>query len=139
MPRSRWFTRSAIALFLCLFAAIPAAASELFVSDFNNDNVLRFNGDTGAFQDVYASGGGLNAARGMAFGADGNFYVASGFSAEVLRYNGATGAFIDDFVAAGSGGLNAGSDLLFRVPEPSALALLVIGMAALVLARRRRL
>ena len=41
----------------------------------------------------------------MAFGPDGNLYVADYTDAAVIRYNGSTGAFIDIYVAAGSGGL----------------------------------
>jgi len=73
--------------------------------------------------------------EGLTFGPDGNFYIAS-FDT-VKRFDGATGAFIDDFVAAGSGGLWAGSDLLFRVPEPSALTLLGLGLPVILLLRRR--
>jgi DNA-binding beta-propeller fold protein YncE len=57
--------------------------------------------------------GGLLIPKGMAFGPDGNFYVASYSTNQVLRYNGATGAFIDAFVAAGSGGLNGPAGVLF--------------------------
>ncbi|MCP3905779.1 MAG: DUF11 domain-containing protein [Planctomycetes bacterium] len=61
---------------------------------------------TGAFIDVFASGGGLNVPALMTFGPDGNLYVASTLSDEILRYDGTTGAFIDDFVSSQSGGLD---------------------------------
>jgi hypothetical protein len=57
--------------------------------------------------------GGLSNAKGMAFGPDGNFYVASYATNQVLRYNSNTGAFIDAFVAAGSGGLSGPSAVVF--------------------------
>jgi hypothetical protein len=57
--------------------------------------------------------GGLQNAKGLAFGPDGNFYVASNFTNQVLRYNGQTGAFIDAFVTAGSGGLSAPAGIAF--------------------------
>jgi DNA-binding beta-propeller fold protein YncE len=57
--------------------------------------------------------GGLTNAKGLAFGPDGNFYVASAGTNQVLRYNGNTGAFIDAFVAAGSGGLSIPSGIAF--------------------------
>ena len=47
----------------------------------------------------------LASPRGMTFGPDGNFYVASSDTGEVLRYNGTTGAFMDVFVTAHSGSL----------------------------------
>jgi sugar lactone lactonase YvrE len=60
-----------------------------------------------------AENGGLLNARGMVFGPDGKFYVACADTDRVLRYDGITGAFIDAFVAAGSGGLDTPSDVLF--------------------------
>lgn len=71
-----------------------APALELFVSDFNND--------------------------------------------QVLRYGGNTNAFIDDFIPSGSGGLGSASDMLFRVPEPAALALLLLATAMIWLQSRCR-
>ncbi len=81
----------------------------LYVSSANTDEVLRYNGTTGAFIDAFVSAGsgGLDAPNGLVFGPDGNLYVTSVDTDEVLRYNGASGAFIDAFVSAGSGGLAA--------------------------------
>ncbi|HEY71239.1 MAG TPA: DUF11 domain-containing protein, partial [Anaerolineae bacterium] len=80
-----------------------------------SNNVLRYDGTTGAFIDefVLAGSGGLNDACGIAFGSDGNLYVASLLTSEVLRYDGSTGAFIDDFVTAGLGGLVNPNGLAF--------------------------
>lgn len=87
---------------------------QLLVCDSPNDRVLRFNPYTGAASGTFiASGsGGLDMPGAIAFGSDGNAYVA-GFSSGVQRYNGATGASLDTFVASGSGGLLGPTDLAF--------------------------
>ncbi len=96
-----------------LLVSVFGPDSNLYVASANNDQVLRYNGATGAFIDAFASGGGLDSPTGLVFGPDGNLYVASTGSDQVLRYNGATGAFIDAFVTAGSGGLDEPIDLVF--------------------------
>ena len=55
-----------------------AAQPDLFVSSYFTDNVLRYDGKTGAFVDTFASGGGLDRPAGLAFGPDNNLYVSSG-------------------------------------------------------------
>jgi sugar lactone lactonase YvrE len=71
-----------------------------------SSSVLRFNGITGEFIDVFVSpgSGGLNGPRALVFGPDGNLYVNSNQPGpgSVLRYDGITGAFLDIFVPAGS-------------------------------------
>ena len=67
----------------------------------DTNSVLAYDGETGAFQRTFASGGGLTEPEGIAFGPDGNLYVSSR-SDEVLRYDGKTGEFIDVF-ASGNG------------------------------------
>ncbi len=90
----------------------------LYVSSGTNTSgqILRYNGKTGAFIDVFAQGGGLLRPYGNAFGPDGNLYVASFRSDKILKYNGSTGAFIG-VVASGNGTaaglLNGPNDLLF--------------------------
>ena len=87
----------------------------LLVSSFNTDEVLRYDGTTGAFIDAFvtAGSGGIDGSALMIIGPDGNFYIGSGFTDEVLRYDGTTGAFIDVFVTANSGGLNFPHGLAF--------------------------
>lgn len=76
----------------------------LYVSGINSDNVLRFNGVTGAFMGVFipVGSGGLDAPDYLTFGPDDNLYVASLGTSSVLRFNGTTGAFINTF-ASGHG------------------------------------
>ena len=73
----------------------------LYVSSGGTDNVLAYDGETGAFERKFARHGGLIEPEGIAFGRDGNLYVSSRSNA-VLRYDGETGKFIDVF-ASGHG------------------------------------
>jgi hypothetical protein len=166
--------RLATALGLLLAAALLVALGQggglvqaqgngnLYVSSAGTDQVLRYNGATGAFLDAFvaAGSGGLNTPIGLVFGPDGNLYVNSLFTHQVLRYNGVTGAFLNAFVAANSGGLDLPAYLIFAeqppLPEPVGgivvpvnkleLVALWMGLAALAalaaltvgLVRRRR-
>ena len=99
---------------LLMVASAPAA--ELLVSSEATDQVLRYDGMTGAFLGAFvtAGSGGLKFPQGLAFGPDGTLYVSSPGSDQVLRYDGTTGAFLNVFVAAGSGGLDFPTFLTFR-------------------------
>jgi streptogramin lyase len=89
----------------------------LYVIAGDKSEVLRYDGRTGDFIDVFVApgqgglpSGGLHIPTSMAFGPDGNFYVAnsqvdSTSGGGILRFDGKTGAFIDTFVAPNSGGL----------------------------------
>jgi sugar lactone lactonase YvrE len=80
-------------------ARAAGPASSLFVSSYSTNQVLRYDGATGAFVEVFAPGGGLDLPWGITFGPDGNLYVSSYSTNQVLRYNGLTGAFIDAFTS----------------------------------------
>jgi DNA-binding beta-propeller fold protein YncE len=69
----------------------------LYVTDPNLGEVLRFNGTNGAFMDVFADG--QEWSYGLKFGPDGNLYVCSQTSGEVLRYDGVSGAPLGAFAA----------------------------------------
>jgi streptogramin lyase len=78
----------------------------LYVIGAFSNNVVRFNGVTGAFIDEFvASGaGGLSNPTDLEFGADGHLYVlphGSLGSESVWKYDGSTGAFIGLFGAGG--------------------------------------
>ena len=91
-----------------------------------SSSVLRFDGTTGEFIDVFVSpgSGGLHGPRALVFGPDGNLYVNSNQPGpgSVLRYDGTTGAFIDPFVPYGSGGLVDTKGFTFRYTDPTTLA-----------------
>ncbi|MEO0536089.1 MAG: PEP-CTERM sorting domain-containing protein [Cyanobacteria bacterium P01_A01_bin.123] len=77
--------------------------------------IYRFDSQTGALIDKFASGGGLLRPYGLAFGPDGLLYVSSFRSDQILRYDAFTGEFVDVF-AQGDGtsaGLNGPNGLLF--------------------------
>ena len=84
----------------CCCTALAQPVS-LFVSSDDTNNVLLYNGSSGAFVRTFASGGGLTEPEGITFGPDGNLYVSSR-PAQVLKYNGQTGKFIGVF-ASGHG------------------------------------
>jgi hypothetical protein len=83
---------TALALALVLLLPRPAAADLLVLSN-NTDEVMRYDGDTGAFLGAFVSAGsgGVVGASGLAFGPDGNLYVTVLDSDEVRRYDGSTG------------------------------------------------
>jgi sugar lactone lactonase YvrE len=92
-------------------AVIFGSDGNLYVADGDGTGqVLRYNGQTGAFLDVFVhpGAGGLNHPSSMLFGPDGDLYVLSTATSEIQRYQGPSGntpgAYIDTFVTAGSGG-----------------------------------
>lgn len=59
-----------------------------------------------------SANGGLQNAKGLTFGPDGNLYVACANTSQVFRYNGQTGQYMDVFLETSSG-LNIPSDVVF--------------------------
>src|SRR5262245_11033384 len=105
-----------LAAVLCL-AATPAHGN-LFVSSSLTNQVLEYDGTTGAFVTAFvgAGSGGLCFPEGLVFGPNGNLFVTSIATIapnQVLEYNGTTGAFVTTFVGSGSGGLSIPIGLVF--------------------------
>jgi len=67
-----------------------------------NGQILRYDGKTGIFIDVFAQGHGMKRPYGSAFGPDGHLYVASFRGDQILKFDGKTGAFLAEF-ARGNG------------------------------------
>jgi hypothetical protein len=105
---------------------------DLYVACAFKNNVLRYDGTTGAFKGVFiptlTSASDLGFPGGMTFGPDGNLYISVQSSpyfstdnispaGNVLRYAGPSssnpGAFLGVFIAGGSGGLSTPFGLLF--------------------------
>jgi hypothetical protein len=76
----------------------------LLVTSQLNQTVREYNGTTGAFAKVAASGGALGDPLGLVIGLDGNLLVSDGQTNQVKRYDSATGAFIDVFASTNLSG-----------------------------------
>jgi sugar lactone lactonase YvrE len=73
--------------------------------------ILRYNGTTGAFMGIFASGP-INGVRTIVF--HGNYmYVVSIYTNQVLQYDAMSGAYVGVFVTAGSGGINGPDGMIF--------------------------
>ncbi len=98
--RSRVLTVESLEHRLCL-------SIDLLVASRDTATVQDYDGTTGMFLGAFILDGygGLKVPTGMAFGAEGNFYVAGFEGNDVLRYDWPTGVFLGEFVPAGSGGL----------------------------------
>lgn len=83
--------------------------SSLFVSNWNTNSVLQYNGTTGNFESTFISQG-LGNAEGITFGPDGLIYLCDRTNNRVNRYNN-DGSFIDIFAIGG--GLNTPNSLIF--------------------------
>ena len=95
---------------------------QLYVSSLYTHEVLRYDGRTGAFLDIFipASSGGLLAPSQLTFGPDDQLYVSSRQTGQILRYDGHTGAFLDVSVTlpASHSELPNPVHLIFMPPAP---------------------
>lgn len=69
----------------------------LYVSSFGTNQILKYDGKTGAYQGVFASGPSLSMPADLRFGPDGSLYVANFGDTTVTRYDGTTGVLIDTY------------------------------------------
>ena len=78
------------------------SSGDIFVADFSNDDILRFNSG-GGFLGVFASGVNVDTPLGIAFGTGGDLFVASaGPTSNIARVNGTTGAVITPSFTSGN-------------------------------------
>lgn len=97
------------------------AGGQLYVSSTQTNEVLRYDGTTGASVGVFvtAGSGGLLLPNHLVLGTGGELYVSSVGGDAVLRYDGMTGAFLGEFVTAASGGLDGPTGIVFvDLPSP---------------------
>lgn len=72
-----------------------------YVADWDNNRIVKFDGKTGTFIGVFASGNGLQQPNRIAFGPTGDLYVGNAFTTDVLRFHATTGK---PYPAAGQAG-----------------------------------
>lgn len=72
--------------------------NNIYVSRYAYNDIVKFDGQTGASLGVFASGSGLMQPMGIQQGPDGNIYVVSQSTKSVFLFDGSTGAFISKIV-----------------------------------------
>src|SRR6266542_2063750 len=88
----------------------------LLVTSQIDKTVREYDGTTGAFVRVAASGGALGDPLGLAIGLDGNLLVSDGQTNEVKRYDRGTGLFMNVFAStnlAGPAGMTIHQGVLY--------------------------
>src|SRR5262249_53551960 len=80
-------------------------------SGLDYNTILRYNGATGAFMGVFATGP-LNGVRTIVFHG-GSMFVACEDTNQGLQFNATAGAYLGVFVASGSGGINGPHGMTF--------------------------
>jgi DNA-binding beta-propeller fold protein YncE len=91
--------------------AFDPSGAYLYVASGGSNQVLKYNGSTGAYVGVAASAG-LSGPDDVAFGSDGLLYVLSPGNSRILRYT-ESGTYVDDYVPAGISGLSQAQEMTF--------------------------
>ena len=91
------------------------ADGDLYVASEGTGQVLRYNGQTGAFKDVFADAAQLSGIGYMTFGPDGDLYASGAGINSVLRIDGQTGVITD--LAGAGGGLSGPDGIAFSGGE----------------------
>jgi streptogramin lyase len=107
--------------FILWFALIAASCAcvrpaALLITSQSDHTVREYNGKTGAFVNVAASGGPLGDPLGVVIGLDGNLLVSDGQTNQVKRYDRATGTFLNVFAStnlAGPTGMTIHNGVLY--------------------------
>ena len=91
------------------------SVSDLYVASSGTDEILRFDGVSGSFIDVFVTRGnhGLDNPWAIAFGPNGNLFVSGTLTGNVLQFDGSTGNFVNEFVPSGVYGLKEAKGLAF--------------------------
>lgn len=102
-----------LATLLSAFATI--ARSQILVSDFNLDRIVRFEADGSSPAVLVSAGsGGLDLPHRSRLGPDGALYVASAGTDQILRFNAVSGAPLGVFAGPSGGALDYPVDFAFR-------------------------
>jgi sugar lactone lactonase YvrE len=117
LKRLRVIAPLSVVLACLLCAPCSSQARDILVSSRFSDNVLRFDGASGAFKSVFASGNGLDNPNGIAYGRDGNLYVGLGDVGRVMVFDGQSGSYVRDFVSPASSGGMTGSRAIAFLPD----------------------
>lgn len=80
------------------FGITYGSDGSLYVASEGTRQILKYNGQTGAFSGVFATLPGTNNPGHIKFGPDGNLYVSEWNGKSIWRFNGATGASLGVFV-----------------------------------------
>ena len=95
---------------LAILVSAGANASELLISNFFSNTIVRFDPATNTNLGSY-SGGNLRGALGMNVGADGLLYVCSEANNSIQRFNMTTHAYVDTFISGAN--LNGPTGITF--------------------------
>lgn len=95
---------------LAILLSAGANASELLISSFFGNSIVRYNTDTGLNVGSY-TGGSLSGALGMKVGPDGMLYVCSEANNSIQRFNMTTHAYVDTIISGSN--LNGPTGITF--------------------------